>query len=132
MTNETSSLPLIVTMGEPAGIGADIVLSAFQQSAQLSLRAFGVIGCAAALRRRAQLTGQTAVEVIPISHASQIQDAFKRGLPVLDRPLPHEPQPGVPSSQSAATVIEWVDSAVKLALAGEVLRREAKQNYYVN
>ena len=120
MTNKTSPLPLIVTMGEPAGIGADIILSAYRQSADHSLSAYGVIGCARTLRLRAQLTGQTAVEVIPISRASQIQDAFDRGLPVLDLPLEHEPEPGVPSSHSADRVVEWVDTAVKLALAGEV------------
>ncbi|MGI9512512.1 MAG: 4-hydroxythreonine-4-phosphate dehydrogenase PdxA [Anderseniella sp.] len=120
MMNQTSPLPLIVTMGEPAGIGADIILSSYQQSADHSLSAFGVIGCANTLSRRAQLIGHAAVEVIPISRASQIQDAFGRGLPVLDLALQHEPQAGAPSSHSARQVVKWVDTAAELALAGEV------------
>lgn len=120
MMNNTSPLPLIVTMGEPAGIGADIILSSYRQAADHSLSAFGVIGCARTLRQRAQLTKHSMVEVIAVTCTSQIRDVFERGLPVLDLPLEHEPHPGVPSSFSARQVIEWVDTAVKLVLAGEV------------
>lgn len=120
MMNNTSPLPLIVTMGEPAGIGADIILSSYRQAADHSLSAFGVIGCARTLRQRAHLTKHSTVEIIPVTCTSQIRDVFERGLPVLDLPLEHEPHPGVPSSLSARQVIEWVDTAVKLVLAGEV------------
>lgn len=120
MTNNTSPCPLIVTMGEPAGIGADIILSSYLQSAGRALPAFGVIGCARTLRHRAQLTKLSAAEIIPVTDASQIHDVFERGLPVLDVPLEHEPEAGIPSSNSAKQVIEWMDMAVKLALAGEI------------
>jgi 4-hydroxythreonine-4-phosphate dehydrogenase len=120
MTNKTSPCPLIVTMGEPAGIGADIILSSYLQSAGRALPAFGVIGCARTLRHRAQLTKLLAAEIIPVTDASQIPDVFERGLPVLDVPLEHEPEAGNPSSDLAKQVIEWMDMAVKLALAGEV------------
>jgi 4-hydroxythreonine-4-phosphate dehydrogenase len=120
MTKKISLPPLVVTMGEPAGIGADIILSSYRQAADHSLSAFGVIGCARALRHRAQLTKHSTVEIIPVTCTSQIRDVFERGLPVLDLPLEHEPHPGVPSSLSARQVIEWVDTAVKLVLAGEV------------
>lgn len=111
---------MIVTMGEPAGVGANIILSSYLQSADHSLPAFGVIGCARTLRQRAHLTKLSTIDVIPVTSASQIQDVFERGLPVLDLPLEHETQAGVPSSLSARQVIEWMDMAVKLALAGEV------------
>ena len=120
MMNKTPPLSLIVTMGEPAGIGADIILSSYLQAADQSLPAFGVIGCAKTLGHRAQQLNLSALEVIPVTCSSQIPDAFERGLPVLDLPLEHEPQAGVPSSLSARRVIDWMDLAVKLALAGEV------------
>lgn len=120
MTNKTSPCPLIVTMGEPAGIGSDIILSSYLQSADRALPAFGVIGCARTLRHRAKLTRHSATEIIPVTDASQIPDVFKRGLPVLDVPLEHEAEAGTPSSESAKLVIEWMDLAVKLALTGEV------------
>ncbi|WP_108883564.1 4-hydroxythreonine-4-phosphate dehydrogenase PdxA [Anderseniella sp. Alg231-50] len=120
MANQISPLPLVVTMGEPAGVGADIILSSYRQAAKHRLPVFGVIGCAKALHHRAQLTGHSTVEVIPVTGASQIPDVFERGLPVLDLPLEHDPQAGVPSSHSASKVIEWVDTAVRLALASDV------------
>ncbi len=120
MTNQSSSLPLIATMGEPAGVGADIILSSYQQSNTHALPMFGVIGCAGTLRQRAQLTGQTTIDVIAVSDASQIANAFERGLPVIDLPLEFEPQPGVAKSHSAGRVVEWVDRAVQLAFAGDI------------
>ncbi|MEO1160714.1 MAG: 4-hydroxythreonine-4-phosphate dehydrogenase PdxA [Pseudomonadota bacterium] len=120
MTNKTSPLPLVVTMGEPAGVGADIILSSYRQAAALQLPAFGVIGCAKTLHHRAQLTEHSTVETIPVTCAAQIRDVFERGLPVLDQPLDHDPHAGVPSSHSAGRVVEWVDTAVRLALAGDV------------
>ena len=120
MANQISTLPLVVTMGEPAGVGADIILSSYRRAATLPLPAFGVIGCAQTLRHRAQLTGHSAVEIVPVTGASQIRDAFERGLPVLDLALDHVAHAGVTSSQSADKIIEWVDTAVRLALAGDV------------
>ena len=120
MTKQTLPPPMIVTMGEPAGIGADIILSSYLQSPDHSLSAFGVIGCARTLHQRAHLTGQKTVEVIPVSRASEIRDAFDHGLPVLDLALQHEAEAGVPSPRSADQVVNWVDTAVNLALGGEV------------
>ncbi len=119
-TNKPSPLPLIATMGEPAGIGADIILSSYQRSKTHALPTYGVVGCAVTLRHRAQLTGHATVDIIAISDASQIADAFKRGLPVIDVPLETEPQPGIAKSDSASRVVEWVDTAVQLAFAGDV------------
>lgn len=118
MTDKTS--PLAVTMGEPAGIGADIILSGYLQSAEQSLPPYGVIGCAKTLQQRAQLTRQSGIDIIPVKSVSEFHSAFARGLPVLDLPLEHAPRPGVPSSQSANRVVEWMDVAVKLVLEGSV------------
>lgn len=120
MTDKTSPCPLIITMGEPAGIGADIILSSYLQSARRALPVFGVIGCARALRHRAVQSKLPTIEVVPITDASEIRAASERGLPVLDVPLEQEPEAGIPSSSSAKQVIEWIDMAVKLALAGKV------------
>lgn len=118
MTNKIS--PLAVTMGEPAGIGADIILSTYRLSAQHALPVFGVIGCVQTLRRRAHLTEHSSIEIIPITCMSHVPRAFERGLPVLDLPLEHEARAGKPCSQSASRVIEWMDLAVKLALDGDI------------
>lgn len=120
MTNKTSPCPLMVTMGEPAGIGADIILSSYLQSAVHSLPAFAVVGCATTLRHRANLAKLSSVDVVPVTDMAEVQNVFEHGLPVLDMPLDHQPQAGVPSTHSARQVVEWVDMAVKLALGGEI------------
>ena len=112
--------PLAVTMGEPAGIGADIILSCYQQAASGSLPVFGVIGCATTLKRRAQLTQHSETEIISVGSTAQFGKAFKHGLPVLDLALDHEAQAGVLSSRSAARVVDWIDLAVNLAIAGDI------------
>jgi len=114
------SAPLAITMGEPAGIGADIILSSYRQSASHSLPVFGVVGCARTLHRRAQLTQHSDTEIISVNSTAQFSDAFKHGLPVLDLAMEYEPQAGVLSSKSAKRVIEWIDLAVKLAIAGDI------------
>ena len=45
---------------------------------------------------------------------------FERALPVLDRPLQASVTPGVPSSAHAAAVVDWIETAVRLALSGAV------------
>ncbi len=114
------SAPLAITMGEPAGIGADIILSGFRQSQSQCLPGFGVVGCARTFKHRAQLAQISEIDIIPVESASQFRDAFKHGLPVLDFPLEHESQPGAVSPGSANRVVEWIDVAVKLAVAGDV------------
>jgi len=114
------SAPLAITMGEPAGIGADIIIASFRQSVSLLLPVFGVVGCARTLQRRAQLTQASEVEIVSVDSAAQFSEAFKHGLPVLDIPMEHEPQPGVLSSESADQVLKWIDLAVELTITGGV------------
>ncbi len=112
--------PLAVTMGEPAGIGPDIILKAYEQARSISLPAFCVIGCAETLLARAKLSGHDTASILPVASASAAAAAFGTGLPVLDRPLQEPSQPGVPKTAIAAHVIRWIDEAVALALSGEV------------
>ena len=114
------SAPLVITMGEPAGIGSDIILSGFRQSAAHSLPVFGVVGCARTLQRRAQLLEFSDTEIISVDSTSQFGDAYRHGLPVLDVGLEHEVTAGVLSSSTANRVLDWIDLAVKLAIDGEV------------
>ena len=49
--------PLALTLGEPAGIGPDITLAAWQRRAELQLPPFYVLADPRFLARRAQLLG---------------------------------------------------------------------------
>lgn len=111
-----NTAPLALTLGDPAGIGPEIIVKAWQ-----ALRdhgpAFFVVGDARAL------TSATGVERVPvraISTPDETLDAFPTALPVLDLPLQTAAVPGRPESASASSVIRWIETAVGLALSGTV------------
>ena len=104
--------PLALTLGDPAGVGPEIIVKAWQ-----ALRAAGpifvVIG-------DYQTLAKLEVPVERVTSAAQVADVFSRALPVLDHPLTAPAQPGLPSSASALAIIDWIETAVALALSGEV------------
>jgi 4-hydroxythreonine-4-phosphate dehydrogenase len=53
-----SNLPIAITMGDPAGIGPEIIVKAFTQEPELTQNCF-VVGDVAALRRAAGFVGST-------------------------------------------------------------------------
>jgi 4-hydroxythreonine-4-phosphate dehydrogenase len=101
---------LALTMGEPAGIGAEIAAAAW-----LALRETGpgfvFLGDAA------RIAG------IPVERIGAVEEAeavFARALPVLHRPLPAPVVPGRPGVENAAPVLASIEEAVGLALVGRV------------
>jgi 4-hydroxythreonine-4-phosphate dehydrogenase len=112
--------PLAVTMGEPAGIGPDIILQAFSQKAETSLPPFIVVGCAQTLHERACLTGHSSIQIAACDAVSNITGTDGNVLYVLDQPVDGPVQPGKPSANTAGQVISWIEKAVSLALAGNV------------
>jgi len=107
---------IAVTLGEPAGIGPDIVLAAYRALKEAA-PAFFVVGDARLLAERAGVLG-LAVMVEPIAGPGAAAGVFPHALPVLDRPLAGPVTPGRPDTGTAATVIAWIGEAVELALAG--------------
>ena len=55
----------------------------------------------------------------PVASAAEAADCFPRALPVLPVPLAAEPCPGKPDPRNAPAVIESIERATRLALAGE-------------
>jgi 4-hydroxythreonine-4-phosphate dehydrogenase len=103
--------PLAVTLGDPAGIGPEIVAAAWS-ALRLTGPCFFVVGDAAAI-------AATGCAVTPIAAAKDAPAAFAHALPVLDLPLAAPVTPGQPTSAAAPQVIAWIERAVALALAGE-------------
>lgn len=103
--------PLALSMGEPAGVGPEIIARAWAV-----LRAEGpvfvVIGDAALLRTQ----GQPVETVLSAADATAV---FSRAIPVLDSPLPSPVTPGRPEPANAGAVADWIEQAVGLALSGE-------------
>ena len=91
-------------MGDPAGIGPEITQAAWE-----ALRGTGP---AFALLGDARLG-------TPVASAAEAAECFPHALPVLPIPLAAEPRPGQPDPGNAPAVIESIERAVRLALAGE-------------
>jgi 4-hydroxythreonine-4-phosphate dehydrogenase len=107
----SAAIPLAVTLGDPAGIGPEIVAATWSALRQTGPR-FLAVGDAETVARAG----------CPVRNISDAAEAacFAEALPVLDLPLASPVTPGQPSSAAAPQVIAWIEKAVALALAGEV------------
>ncbi len=110
--------PLLLTMGEPAGIGGEIALKAWLRRGD-GIRTFAVVDDP---ERLAALAGRLglAVPVRAIGAVGEAAAIFPDALPVLPQRLPARAVPGRPSAATAAAVIAAIERAARLALAGEV------------
>ena len=95
--------PLALTLGEPAGIGPDITLMAWQRRGELRLPPFYVAGDPAFLEQRARALGLT----VPIATTSPEESvaAFAGALPVVPLDVPATAAPGAPDANSAPAAI---------------------------
>jgi 4-hydroxythreonine-4-phosphate dehydrogenase len=108
-----------LTMGDPSGIGPEIVVSLFRRHPEWSRRCL-VVGDVATLRRAVEVTGG----LLPLAVVAGPQDVAvlpPRCVPVL--PMGTLPQPvpwgrvSAEAGRAAASAIEW---AARAALRGEV------------
>ncbi|HZW15678.1 MAG TPA: 4-hydroxythreonine-4-phosphate dehydrogenase PdxA [Brevundimonas sp.] len=108
----TPGPPLALTMGEPAGVGPEIIAAAWR-ALKTGDQTFVVVGDAALMRAQG-------VPVHTVTTPSDAAGVFGAAVPVLDIPLPAPVQPGRPEAANAATVADWIEQAVNLAMGGEV------------
>ncbi len=108
--------PLLLTQGDPAGIGPELSLRAWLQRDERSLPAFAVVGDPAYLARIAGANGWR-VPITPIE-PSQIHAVFPQALPVIPLNAKVAAQPGTPDAAYAPSVIESIETAVQLVRAG--------------
>src|ERR1700748_3783921 len=108
--------PLALTLGEPAGIGPDIAITAWLQRNELSLPPFYLLGDCAFLRDRAKTLG-LGVKFAEVG----VDDAlatFPDALPVVATGPAAAAQPGQPAGNSAAAAIASIRQAVSDVAAG--------------
>jgi 4-hydroxythreonine-4-phosphate dehydrogenase len=109
--------PLVVTPGDPAGIGGEIALLALVR-AKARVPCFAMIGDAAWLAALAQRLGLS-VPVKPIAALAEVAAIFPHALPVLHQGLAVPAEPGKPDTRNAKAVIAAIDRAIELCLDGE-------------
>jgi len=115
MANMAEIAPLAITMGEPAGIGPELIARAWRGKEKHSLPSFVYVGSHSAL--------QAADNSIPTKLVTELSDAagvFTSALPVYDIPTVNPVIPGTIDANNGAAVIEAIQFASKKALSSEV------------
>ncbi|RAK52919.1 4-hydroxythreonine-4-phosphate dehydrogenase PdxA [Phenylobacterium deserti] len=108
--------PLALTLGDPAGVGPEIVVKAWNE-----LRAGGPAFMAVGDFQSLASASVAGASILRRVHAPE--DAlrvFPDALPVLDLPMRSPVVAGQPSPAYAPAVIQWIETAVGLALRGDV------------
>jgi 4-hydroxythreonine-4-phosphate dehydrogenase len=110
--------PIALTMGEPAGVGAEIALKAWMRREELLLPPFFLLDDPRRLARLAEKLSWR-VDLAEIDGPSDARYAFDQYLPVLPRPLPGSVLPGTPDPANARTVLAAIEDATGMVLDGE-------------
>lgn len=113
----TMTRPLIVTMGDPAGVGPEIIARAWSVLGSAPgplapVAPFVVVGDADVLKAQ----GQPVEAVLSPSDAPAV---FSRAIPVLHDPAPAPVTAGQPEPANAVAVADWIERGVDLVLSGE-------------
>jgi len=115
MTSQAVQLPLAVTMGEPAGIGPELITSIWRKRRELALPSITYIGAADALH-----TYDNNIPIRLITDAAQLSIWDDTALPVFDIPTAATILPGTLNPDNGSAVIKSIDTAVQLATDGHV------------
>ncbi|MEQ9922530.1 D-threonate 4-phosphate dehydrogenase [Pectobacterium brasiliense] len=111
---------IAVTMGDPAGIGPEIIIKSLAEG-ELSGASAVVVGCVQTMRRILALNIVPAVELKIIDKPADA--VFSPGvINMIDEPLedPQALKPGVVQAQAGDLAYRCIKKATELAMAGEV------------
>lgn len=110
--DSVQGLPIAIAMGDPAGIGPEIIAKAWAARASAGLQPFFVVGNVDAI---AQVTK---VPVLAIDSPDRAASAFVDALPVLQSGEAFSGRPGVPDVSGARLALNALEIAVGLARSG--------------
>ncbi|MBB4380983.1 4-hydroxythreonine-4-phosphate dehydrogenase [Bradyrhizobium sp. Rc3b] len=108
------SLPLALTLGEPAGIGPDITIAAWLRRRELNLPAFYLLGDEALIARRAKALAAALGADVRTAAVSpgESASAFTDALPVVATGERATAEPGKPDASSAPAALASIRQAV--------------------
>ena len=110
-----AAAPLAVSLGDPAGVGPELICEAWARREEERLPPFFVCGGAALLRQAAAARG-LAVPVEPIASPAGAAAAFARALPVLGN-LDGPYYPGRPDPEGAGLALASLTSAAAVTIS---------------
>ena len=112
------TVPMSVTMGDPAGIGLDIALTAFASARQSALPRFVRYADLAALQARARSLGLD-VRLAPVHTIAEAASVALDALPVIETPCMVAVMPGSPDSRNAAAILGAIEAATAAVACGD-------------
>ncbi len=98
-------------MGDPSGIGPEIIAAAWRAARNDPALAFCVLGDASVL-------SALGVQVARIDDPAETAGAFASAIPVIHLPLTTPAFAGQPDSAHASHIIDWIARGVEFCLAG--------------
>ena len=108
--------PLAVSLGDPAGVGPELLAETWARRGEEGLAPFFAVGGAGLLAAAAAQRG-IAVPVERIARPAEAAQVFARALPVLGD-LDGDYRPGRPDREGAALALASLAEAARLAVAG--------------
>nr|WP_067678692.1 4-hydroxythreonine-4-phosphate dehydrogenase PdxA [Tsuneonella dongtanensis] len=111
------SAPLAVSLGDPAGVGPELIAEAWARRLEHALPPFAAIGGASLLVEAGASRG-IELPVEPIASLKDAAEVFGRALPVLGE-LDGSWRPGFPDSAGATLALASLKRATELTFAGE-------------
>ncbi|UPG71557.1 4-hydroxythreonine-4-phosphate dehydrogenase PdxA [Roseomonas gilardii subsp. gilardii] len=116
---DADALPLALTMGDPAGIGGELTLAAWEIARHGEDPVFVALDDPARLAALAARLGRP-VALAEVADPSEAAAIFPGRLPVLPVPLAAPVTPGRPDRVHAPAILASIETAVRLAQAGKV------------
>ncbi len=110
--------PLALSLGDPAGVGPELIAEAWTRREAEGLAPFLVAGGRDVIAAAASARGID-VPVLTIAEPDEAPAAFAHGIPVLSGPDGHY-RPGKPDSDGAKLALASLELATRLAAEGEV------------
>lgn len=111
-------LPLALSLGDPAGIGPELIAEAWSRRHTLAVAPFVVLGGARVLQGAARSRGLD-LPIIPVESMDAVDAAlFDRGLPVLSRE-DGDYTPGQPSLAGAQLALHSLTEACRVVREGD-------------
>lgn len=108
--------PLAVSLGDPAGIGPELIAASWAARDEMHLPPFFAVG-GAALLAGAAASRNLAIPIERIDHPAEAAAVFPRALPVLGD-LDGDWQPGAPDSAGARLALDSLRMAADLTVSG--------------
>lgn len=112
------SHPIAVTMGDPAGVGGDVLLKAWSRRDDARLPPFFVLDDPLRLQALARRLGISAA-IQTIDDPCQVFDIFHQSIPVMPVKLATAAIPGQPDVANTRPVIESIERAVAFVRNGQ-------------